>query len=131
MKLSQFLRNDYKNYKDNTTFFLGNGINNFSGTATSWHNLLVDLAKKHIRSGDDYSAMLKDRSVSYPEFFDIVQLSSNERDETFDYKSIKRGFKEAFSVWAPHERHKVWTRKIMELNRPLLTTNYDFLFEQS
>lgn len=131
MRLTTFLKGDFKRHKSGTAFFLGNGINNYSKTANSWEGLLVELAKQHIGKGDNYKEILDDKSVTYPEFFDIIQLSGKDKDETFDYKSIKKEFKQAFNIWKPQESHKIWTEKIMKLDRPILTTNYDFLLELS
>lgn len=95
------------------------------------YSCLIELAKKHINKTDDFGAILDETSVTYPEFFDIVQLSSNEKDETFDYRSIKKGFREAFDQWKPQSAHKKWTQAIKKLGRPILTTNYDYLLEKS
>lgn len=131
MTLTQFFKKDFRKYSGEMAFFLGNGINNHCQTTSSWKKLLIDLAEKHINDTDDFDAILRDTSVTYPEFFDIVQLSSNERDETFDYRSIKRGFKEAFDKWKPQPAHQKWTQAIKKLDRPILTTNYDYLLEKS
>lgn len=91
----------------------------------------MDLAKEHIGNKDDYGSILDESSVSYPEFFDIVQLNSSIKNPTFDYKDIKRGFKDGFDSWKPQETHIAWVKRIKALNRPILTTNYDYLLEKS
>lgn len=129
--LHQFFKKEFGKHKSEMAFFIGNGINNYCQTTSSWKKLLIELAEEHINTTDDFDAILNDNSVTYPEFFDIVQLASNERDETFDYKSIKKGFQEAFNQWKPQAIHTKWTELIKRLDRPILTTNYDYLLEKS
>jgi len=131
MTLNEFVKKDLNPNISQTAFFLGNGINNFCGTTSSWKDLLIDLAVQHIDDKGEYEDILKDNSVSYPEFFDLIQLSSNVKDETFDYKSIKKGIRVGFEQWVPQKTHAIWTEKLIELNRPVLTTNYDYLLEFS
>lgn len=129
--LASFSRREFQSYKKETAFFLGNGINRYCQTAHSWKDLLMGLAKEHISNKLDFGSILDDSSVTYPEFFDIIQLSHGSNDETFEYQSLKRGFKEAFNQWNPTAIHSKWVQAIKALDRPLLTTNYDFLFEKS
>lgn len=129
--LYQFLKKDLKPNINQTAFFFGNGLNNYCKTTNSWNQLLIELANKHINNTDDYEKILKDNSVSYPEFFDLIQLASNARDETFDYKSIKRNIKQGFEKWKAQKNHAEWTELFIRLNRPVLTTNYDYLLEFS
>jgi hypothetical protein len=131
MTLSEFIKKDLNPNIAHTAFFLGNGMNNFCATTSSWKELLIDLAVNHIDEKGDYEKILSDNTVSYPEFFDLIQLSSNVRDETFDYKSIKKGIRNGFEKWKPQKIHEIWTEKLIELNRPVLTTNYDYLLEFS
>lgn len=131
MNLSEFLLNDFKIYQKNTAFFIGNGLNNYCGTTSSWKNLLIELAIQHIGKKDDFEKILEENKITYPEFFDLVQLKSNETEETFDYKSIKKNFKTGFAKWTPQKLHSIWVKKIKQLRRPLLTTNFDLLFELS
>lgn len=131
MTLPEFIKRQLNPNISDTAFFIGNGINNYCGTTSSWKDLLVDLAVQHINKREDYEKILQDNSVSYPEFFDLIQLASNARDETFDYKSIKKSIREGFEKWESKRIHTVWTEKLIELNRPVLTTNYDYLLEFS
>ncbi len=126
-----FFTKEFPKYLNETAFFLGNGINNFCGTTSSWKNLLIELARKHIDKTSDFEKILDEQSVSYIEFFDIIQLNSNINNPTFDYKDIKKGFKKGFSIWESQETHREWVQIIKKSNRPLLTTNYDYLLEQS
>lgn len=126
-----FFKNLSRKELSETSFFLGNGLNNYCETTSSWKKILIDLAKEHIGEEKDYSNILDENSISYTEFFDVVQLNSNIKNPTFDYKDIKKGFKSAFDQWKPKELHSEWVKKIMALNRPILTTNYDYLFELS
>ncbi len=131
MKHYEFFKDVFPDYSKETTFLLGNGINNYCKTSSSWKNLLIELAKEHIGKVSDYSAILDESSVSYTEFFDIIQLNSDIKNPTFNYKDIKKGFKEGFSKWKPQAIHFEWIESIKTLNRPILTTNYDFLLELS
>ncbi|WP_317898927.1 SIR2 family protein [Aurantibacillus circumpalustris] len=131
MNLSQFIRNELNPNLNETAFILGNGINNHCKTTSSWKNLLTDLAEEYIGADNDYEKILNDNSVSYPEFFDLIQISSNTRDETFDYKSIKKGIRQGFEKWTAQKVHSLWADTLIKLDRPLLTTNYDFLLEES
>lgn len=131
MKHYDFFKNTFPKYSNETAFVLGNGINNYCKTTSSWKALLTELAEEHIGDKNDYSAILDESSVSYTEFFDIVQLNSNIKNPTFDYKDIKKGFKNGFGKWKSQPIHSLWIDKIKNLNRPILTTNYDFLLESS
>jgi hypothetical protein len=131
MTLFNFLTKEFKYFQKDTTFFLGNGINNYCKTTSSWKKLLIELAKKHINKKGNYENILNDNSITYPEFFDIIQLTSNVNDTTYNYKTIKKSFKEGFEKWTPQNVHTFWTKKFIELDRPVLTTNYDYLIEFS
>lgn len=131
MKHLDFFTKIFPDYIKETSFVLGNGINNYCHTTNSWKDLLIELAEKHIGEINDYSTILEEKSVSYTEFFDIVQLNSNIKNPTFDYKDIKKGIKIGFDKWRPQSTHSLWVEKIKDLKRPILTTNYDLLLEFS
>jgi len=129
--LSEFIKKDLNPNLSQTAFLLGNGINNHCETTSSWKNLLIDLAHKHIDNRNDFKKILEDNSVSYPEFFDLIQLSRKNKFIPIDYKSIKKSISDGFKIWMPQPTHTIWTEKMIELNRPVLTTNFDFLLELS
>lgn len=130
--LTEFISQELNPHLKETVFLLGNGINNYCKTTSSWKTLLTELAETYLGTGQhDYDKILSDDSVSYPEFFDLVQVSCDTSEETFDYKLIKKGIKEGFSKWEPQKAHKLWANKMIALNRPILTTNYDYLLEFS
>lgn len=112
----------------NTALLLGNGINNYKGHDTSWNRLLIDLADEHISTGNDYVKILNENSISYPEFFDMVDLSR--REPTINLE-LKRKLTEGISNWRPREFHSNWVSKFQEIDRPILTTNFDYLLEKS
>jgi hypothetical protein len=132
MTLTEFINKELNPNIKESIFLMGNGINNHCQTTSSWKDLLTALAETYIGTGQhDYDKILKDNSVSYPEFFDLIQVSCDASDETFDYRTIKNGIKEGFEKWKSQNAHKLWTDKMIELGRPLLTTNYDYLLEYS
>ena len=90
MKHFEFFKKEFPKYQNETAFFFGNGINNYCKTTSSWKDLLTDLAKKHIDENTDFSKILDEKSISYTEFFDVIQLNSNIKDKTFDYRLIKQ-----------------------------------------
>ncbi|MBN2156816.1 MAG: SIR2 family protein [Candidatus Lokiarchaeota archaeon] len=112
----------------NTALILGNGINNFCDRNNSWNNLLIDLARKNVSKKADYKKILEDKSVSYPEFFDLVDLS---REPPSINLELKKRLAAGISRWKPQKAHNMWVSKFMEIDRPILTTNFDYLLELS
>ncbi len=131
MTISEFITKKVNPNLSQSAFFLGNGINNYCGGMNSWKELLINLAIKHIGKNGKYEEILNDNSVSYPEFFDLIQLSYKAKDKTFDYESIKKEIKNGMKKWSAQATHSLWTDKLIDLNRPVLTTNYDNLLELS
>lgn len=112
----------------NTALLLGNGINNYNGGSSSWNNLLINLAKEHISKNGDFKKILEEKSVSYPEFFDLVDLSI--KDPTINLE-LKKRLAKGILKWKPQDVHKDWVSKFRGINRPILTTNFDYLLEMA
>lgn len=123
-----FIRNTINPEIENTALILGNGINNYCNQNNSWNKLLIDLAKRNVSKKADYKRILEDKSVSYPEFFDLVDLSGEPPSINLE---LKKRLAVGINRWKPQKIHNVWVSKFMEIDRPILTTNFDYLLEFS
>ena len=126
MELNEFIKTELNPSLNETAFFMGNGLNNFCKTTSSWKSLLIDLAQKHVSNSDDFEKILDEKEITYPEFYDIIQLTTNQ-----DYKLIKKEISIGLDKWIYLNTHKLWMDMFIKTDRPVLTTNYDLLLEKS
>ena len=109
-----------KKNKSEIALVIGNGVNLY-GTAyqtNSWHNLLVELAAKHLPSA------LKDipTGIALTEFYDVLELKSN---ETASNLSLQQEFCDPMVSWRYYEHHERIVEWARNSDRPILTTNFD------
>lgn len=115
-------------------FLVGNGINNFRAKPdeNSWKGLLIELGVTYSELERGFlEIVLRDSSVTYPEFFDLIQLLSETRVDPEDVKRLKAKIASRFDSWEPKDHHRLFIRAARSLDLPVLTTNYDYLIESA
>ncbi len=111
--------------KKNIAFVIGNGINlHFNWPSASWRDLLLDLWNKfsHRHSKDEIP-----KGISFPEFYNMLELQEGSA------QSVRNEFIRMLNSWelAKPDKQKYLLEKIMEIEAPILTTNFDNLMSQS
>lgn len=99
---------------------IGNGINRYGSAhnTNSWHDLLVQLARRHLPS----KLRSVPSGVSLTEFYDVLELKSVAQETG---STLQQEFCNLMSSWryyAQHERIVKWAQKS---DRPILTTNFE------
>jgi hypothetical protein len=105
------------NKADSPAILLGNGLNNYSKLPISWLMLLNSLSP----SGAE--VFLKEKEISYPEFYDALCFTKGKGTE--EYISLKQDICRGISLWRGTEKHRVLVEFSRNHSIPILTTNYD------
>lgn len=106
----------------NLAFIIGNGINKYQNNPTSadWQKILLDfwnnLSTNQLQSGDL-------DGISLTELFDILSL------QTVDSNEARDEFVNRVNSIAHTDYHDKLQRRLIDINRPVLTTNFDTLLE--
>lgn len=97
---------------------IGNGINQFNGSASSsWKDLLGQLAKTY-----DVALSQKEMDeMSNTEFFDILDLARPQDDRS----SLQRQFCGLMESWEPSEHHRSIVSWAKRHGVPIITVNFD------
>lgn len=101
-----------------TAFIVGNGINRHaykSSLDTSWSNLLL-------KTWDGFSFTTVTeigQGISFTEFYDILEMESTP-------KEIRESIISEVKTWQPTAYHKGLVNYFQNLDKPILTTNFDF-----
>ena len=118
----------------NIALVLGNGINRYANPEgnNSWSDLLADTAAEvaeipHVET----ERILADNSLSYPEFYDTVQMRANQHHRQVDYRMIKPQISSRIALWPPQRQHTRIVEHCVEHQIPILTTNFDTLLARS
>ena len=135
------VRNFFKEKKP--AFLFGNGINLYNNpSAKTWKNILQELLEKKVRGDRDMKKTFEkilqsdfSKDVTCPEMYDLInslyKVSGPEKNKTNLQKESCRLIKRYFTKSAGNEHYKNIINVIKnKLNVPLLTTNFDGLFEQ-
>jgi hypothetical protein len=104
-------------------FIIGNGANRYrtAKKANSWHDLLVQLADKHMPS--EFKQIPE--GVSLTEFYDMIELKT---PNTKIEKTLQQKFCDLMSSWKPFKHHERIIAWAQQNDSPVLTTNYDRVF---
>mgnify|MGYP001777253533 CR=1 FL=1 len=106
----------------NLAFIVGNGINRYAfGNAqdTSWNGLLLKVWRKI----SDKPLTNISQGISLTEFYNIMEL------EAGSINRVRNEVVETLNSWQPVDYHKWLQDKIVDLDVPLLTTNFDKMLE--
>jgi hypothetical protein len=103
--------------KHDIAFIIGNGINRYPDNpdALSWDELLIKLWEKVSL----HTLSLRPDGISLTEFYDILDL------ENARGINLQNEVALLMKDWGPCETHKRIIHKILEINAPVLTTNFD------
>lgn len=109
-----------RKYRTNVALVVGNGINLYgeARTTNSWHDLLVELAKKNLPS----SLREVPKGVALTEYYDVLDLKSRNSKST---KSLQQQFCDLISSWKFYNHHQRIVEWAMNNNCPILTTNFE------
>lgn len=102
-------------------FIVGNGINRFAYQGeldTSWNKLLLDTWRKT----SPITLSTIDKGITFTEFYDIMEFESNP-------KLVLDNIVDIVNTWCPREYHSKLQDRFVELNVPVLTTNFDHNME--
>ncbi|MEY3015103.1 MAG: hypothetical protein RIT45_3838, partial [Pseudomonadota bacterium] len=102
---------------------VGNGVNLYGGSknANSWSALLADLRKKYCGGLSEESA----EAMSLPELYDALTIGAGASVD------LQREFVGAMAEWAPTDAHRQIATWAAKNEAPILTTNFDGMFERS
>ena len=118
----------------NAALLLGNGINRYGSPdgGNSWTDLLADTADEvaglpHIET----DRILAENTISYPEFYDTVQMRAFQRDNEFDYRTLKPHISARIGQWESQNHQQRVVDHCIENRIPILTTNFDTVLSRS
>lgn len=108
--------------KGDLSFLLGNGINRYSGNdENDWEKILIKLHNKRCSNKIDKSSL---EGMSLTEFYETLALEAVDPDE------IKTEFLDEIRKMGASSYTTYLTRKLISINVPVLTTNFDHNLEQ-
>ena len=107
--------------QDDIAFIIGNGINRFhhNSDAISWENLLIKLWNKFVP--DVYSEV--PTGITLTEFYDLLDLA--DVDPKADSYRIQKEVVHLLKEWIYRYHHTLLVTKAIQINAPILTTNFD------
>lgn len=113
-------------------FIIGNGLNNYLSKekgipSLSWKDMLLKLW--NLVSIDPIIEF--PNGTSFTEFYDILELKNNNNIRIENPLDFQKEVVELIKVWESTVYHERLVGKIRRFQAPLLTTNYDDLFEKS
>ena len=114
-------------------FLTGNGVNSFPihHDSRSWKQLLVDLGDMHGKIDKNKSAFILDeKSITYPEFFDLIVLASR-NNGSVSLEELKKGISAEMDQWIPTVNHENLIASAIRNDIQILTTNFDTLMPLS
>lgn len=131
------IQNTIYNNKNDLAFLIGNGINLYKSNGSSrtrgtiyksWREILVELWHDYIGDGLVIRRGREEfpEGITYPEIFDLIEMSYFRRESLVN--EIQKKICEDMKDWTPTEHHKNFTKLALQLNAPVLTTNYDHNF---
>ena len=122
MTLDEILKTE----NSSLTLILGNGVNRYqnTGNENSWHDLLLNLAKRHLpECAHDFPA-----GISTTEFFDVLSLRSSLSNSE---SVMQQEFCKFLSEWLSFDHHRRIVHWAQKNNNPILTTNFDTTLSQA
>lgn len=108
-------------------FLIGNGVNRYfgSGVLLSWEDLLKQVWMMNSSCGKAFSSVPS--GISNTEFIDALQIELIRNG--IDFNKIKKDIASIVGDWKPISGISTMVQKIESKQTPLLTTNFDLLFE--
>lgn len=126
------LRNIIQRNRDDIAFIVGNGINRYPNNpdAISWDHLLLQLWQKF--SPDDFERTRVPKGITLTEFYDLLDLSNGRSESTTgQLYAIQKEAAAIMNQWDFQPHHRAFITKAMEINAPVLTTNFDMILPAS
>lgn len=116
-----------KENQDNIAFVIGNGINRHfgKGVLLSWEELLKQVWMMNSSNGKSFSSVPS--GISNTEFIDALEIELIRNGNGFN--KIKKDIASIVESWKPISGISTMVQKIESIQAPLLTTNFDLLFE--
>lgn len=107
-------------------FIVGNGINRYPNNpdAISWDHLLLQLWQRF--APDAFGGDRVPKGITLTEFYDLLDLSNN-GPEAVQANAIQKEAAAIMNDWNYRQHHEHFIHKAMELNAPVLTTNFDMI----
>lgn len=117
------VKNILRSNRENIAFIIGNGINRYPNNpnALSWDDLLLNLWFKVSKE----TLLERPNGISTTEFFDVLELENR-----IDI-NLKKEVSLMMSEWQPYNQHRQIINRILELDAPLLTTNFEETFAKT
>lgn len=109
-----------KKHRSDIALVIGNGINLYGPAhrTNSWHDLLVQLAGKHLPA--KFRSVPK--GVALTEFYDVLELKSSISSSS---PTLQQEFCDLMASWRHYEHHQRIVEWAQEFDRPILTTNFE------
>ena len=113
--------------QDSIAFVIGNGSNRYfgNGVLLSWEGLLKQVWEMNSSCSKSFSSVPS--GISNTEFIDALQIELIRNG--IDFNKIKKDIASIVGVWKPISSISTMVQKIESIQTPLLTTNFDLLFE--
>ena len=113
--------------QENIAFVIGNGSNRYfgNGALLSWEGLLKQVWEKNSSCSKPFSSVPS--GISNTEFIDALEIELIGNGNGFN--KIKKEIASIVGGWKPISGISTMVQKIESIQAPLLTTNYDLLFE--
>lgn len=113
--------------QDSIAFVIGNGSNRYfgNGVLLSWEGLLKQVWKMNSSCGKAFSSVPS--GISNTEFIDALQIELIRNG--IDFNKTKKDIASIVGSWKPISGISTMVQKIESIHTPLLTTNFDLLFE--
>ena len=113
--------------QDSIAFVIGNGSNRYfgNGVLLSWEELLKQVWMMNSSSGKSFSSVPS--GISNTEFIDALEIELIRNGNGFN--KIKKDIASIVESWKPISGISTMVQKIESKQVPLLTTNFDLLFE--
>ncbi|SHL95733.1 hypothetical protein [Mucilaginibacter sp. OK098] len=120
------LRNIIERNRNDIAFIVGNGINRYPNNpdAISWDHLLLKLWQKF--APDAFKGDRVPKGITLTEFYDLLDLSNAQLEPTQVY-AIQKEAASIMNDWNFRPHHREFILKAIELNAPVLTTNFDMI----
>ena len=116
-----------KSNQDNIAFVIGNGVNRYfgKGVLLSWEGLLKKVWEMNSSCGKVFSSVPS--GISNTEFIDALDIELIKNGIGFN--KIKDDIATIVGAWEPISGISTMVQRIESKQAPLLTTNFDLLFE--
>ncbi len=113
--------------QDSIAFVIGNGVNRYfgNGVLLSWEGLLKQVWKMNSSCVKAFSSVTS--GISNTEFIDALQIELIRNG--IDFNKTKKDIASIVGSWKPISGISTMVQKIESIQTPLLTTNFDLLFE--